>query len=173
MTRSSVTRPSAKRYLHHCSVRSEKNQRAVDKLITLSSESLLSSQSLSVCHVSTERPVNERGSLSSCSSREMANETREELHKSHVLKVKEFSRRKLTESLPRSNFILPGLECQDSLTTLVTTTRSTQMLMIDDEHTRNSLASHTVLSGARSKCELVAGLSLAKEKACFKVHSQF
>ena len=30
-------------------------------------ESLLSSQSLSVCHVSTERPVNELSSLSSCS----------------------------------------------------------------------------------------------------------
>ena len=93
-------------------------------------ESLLSSQSLSVCHVSTGRPVNELGSLSSFISREMENESREELQKSHVLKVKEFSRRKLTERLPRSNFILPGLECQDSLTTLVTTTRSTQMLIL-------------------------------------------
>ena len=34
MTRSSVTRPSAERSLHHCSFRSE-NQRAEDKLITL------------------------------------------------------------------------------------------------------------------------------------------
>ena len=35
VTRSSVTRPSAKRYLHHCSLVREKNQRALDKLITL------------------------------------------------------------------------------------------------------------------------------------------
>ena len=35
MTRRSVTTPSAERSLHHCSFRSEKNQRAVDKLITL------------------------------------------------------------------------------------------------------------------------------------------
>ena len=42
-------------------------------------ESLLPSRSLSVCHVSTERPVNEHSSLSSCSSRQMENETKEEL----------------------------------------------------------------------------------------------
>ena len=35
MTRRSVTFPSAERSLHHCSLRSEKIQRAVDKLITL------------------------------------------------------------------------------------------------------------------------------------------
>ena len=35
MTRRSVTRPSAERSLHHCSLRSAKNQRAVDKLFTL------------------------------------------------------------------------------------------------------------------------------------------
>ena len=35
MTRRSVTTPSAKRSLHHRSLRSEKNQQAVNKLITL------------------------------------------------------------------------------------------------------------------------------------------
>ena len=35
MTRNSTMRPSGKRYLHHCSFRSEKNQRTEDKLITL------------------------------------------------------------------------------------------------------------------------------------------
>ena len=35
MSRRSVTTPSAERSLHHCSLRSGKNQRAVDKLITL------------------------------------------------------------------------------------------------------------------------------------------
>ena len=60
MTGKSVTTPSAERSLHHCSLRSEKIQRAVDKLITLLS--LLPSQSLSVDHVRTGRPVHELGS---------------------------------------------------------------------------------------------------------------
>ena len=60
-----VTRPSAERSLRR-SFRSEKNQRAEDKLITLFEESSLSSQSLSVCHVRTGRLVSgEFGSLSS------------------------------------------------------------------------------------------------------------
>ena len=60
-----MTAPSAERSLHHCSLRSEKNQRAVDKLITLLKKVLLSSQFLSVGHVRTGRPINELGSLSS------------------------------------------------------------------------------------------------------------
>ena len=44
MTLISLTTPSAERSLHHRSLRSEKNQRAVDKLITLE-ESLLPGQS--------------------------------------------------------------------------------------------------------------------------------
>ena len=35
MTLRSVTTPSAERSLHHCSLRSDKNKRAVDKLVTL------------------------------------------------------------------------------------------------------------------------------------------
>ena len=35
LTRNSATRPSTERSLHHCSFRSEKNQRTGDKLITL------------------------------------------------------------------------------------------------------------------------------------------
>ena len=47
-----MTTPSAERSLHHCSLRSEKIQRA------------LSSQSLSVGHVRTKRPVSDEfGSL--------------------------------------------------------------------------------------------------------------
>ena len=65
MTGKSVTTPSAARSLHHCSLRSEKIQRAVDKLITLLEESLLSSKSLSVGHVRTGRPVDELSSLGS------------------------------------------------------------------------------------------------------------
>ena len=63
MTRRSVTTPSAERSLHHCSFRSEENQRTEDKLITPLEESLLSSQSLCVGHVRTVRPVDEFGSL--------------------------------------------------------------------------------------------------------------
>ena len=70
-------------------------------------ESLLSSQSLSVCHVRTVRPVHEFSSLGS-SIREKPSREREELQKSHVLKVKELSRRKLTEDF-LEDFILPGL----------------------------------------------------------------
>ena len=35
MTGTSVTTPSAERSLHHCALKSEKIQRAVDKLITI------------------------------------------------------------------------------------------------------------------------------------------
>ena len=70
-------------------------------------EILLSSQSLSVCHVRTGRPVHEFSSLGS-SIREKPSREREELQKSHVLKVKELSRRKLTEDF-LEDFILPGL----------------------------------------------------------------
>ena len=57
MTRRSVITPSAKRSLHHFSLRTEKNQRAVDTLITLLEKVC------SVGHVRTGRPVNEFGWL--------------------------------------------------------------------------------------------------------------
>ena len=97
-------------------------------------ESLLSSQSLSVCHVSTERPINELSSLSSCGSREMENETREELQKRHVLKVKEFSRRKLTEDFLEVTSFFQGSNVK-------TVPQPYPDAEIDNEHTRSSLAS--------------------------------
>ena len=42
--RNSTMRPSEKHYLHHCSFRSEKNQRTEDKLVTLMKRVLLSAQ---------------------------------------------------------------------------------------------------------------------------------
>ena len=63
MTPRFVTTPSAERSLHHCSVRSEKNQRGRRQAYHSLEESLLSSQSLSVGHVGTGRPVNEFDSL--------------------------------------------------------------------------------------------------------------
>ena len=66
MTRRSVTTPSAERSLHHCSLKSEKIQRARRQPYHSPEESLLSSRSLSVGHVRTKRPVfDEFGSLSS------------------------------------------------------------------------------------------------------------
>ena len=63
VTGKSETTPSAERSLYHCSLKSEKNQRAVDKLITLLKKGLLSSHSLSVGHVRTWRHVDEFVSL--------------------------------------------------------------------------------------------------------------
>ena len=66
MTRNSMTRPSAEHSLHHCSFRSEKNQRIVDKLITLLKKVCCHlSPCLSVCHARTGRPVHELSSLGS------------------------------------------------------------------------------------------------------------
>ena len=72
LTRNSTTRPSAERSLHHCSFRSEKNQRTEDKLITQLKKSLLPAQSLSVCHARTGRPE-----LSSLSSRSREKSSRD------------------------------------------------------------------------------------------------
>ena len=68
-------RPSEKRYLHHCSFRSEKNQRAGDKLITLMKKVCCQlSPCLSVMQ-ERERPVCELSSHQKRkSSREMENE---------------------------------------------------------------------------------------------------
>ena len=52
-----MTTPSADHSLHHCSLGSEKMMRAVDDLIALLTKVLSSSQSLSVGHVRTGRPV--------------------------------------------------------------------------------------------------------------------
>ena len=60
----SMTAPLAERSLHHCSLRREKIQRAVRQAYHSLEESLLSSQSLSVGHVRTGRPVSDEfGSL--------------------------------------------------------------------------------------------------------------
>ena len=71
MTWRSVTPPSAERSLHHCSLRSEKIQRAVDKLITLLKKVC--------CHVRRCLSVmQERGDL--LMSWDHSNQTPEEIH---------------------------------------------------------------------------------------------
>ena len=63
MTRSSTTTPSAERFLHHC-FRSEKNQRAVDKLIRLLTKVCCPvSRRLSVTLVQGDFVFDEIGSL--------------------------------------------------------------------------------------------------------------
>ena len=65
MILNSMTTPSAWRSLHHCSLRSEKSQRAVDKLITLLTKVCRPVNRFLSFHVRTERRVNELRSLSS------------------------------------------------------------------------------------------------------------
>ena len=78
LTRNSTMRPSAERSLHHCSFRSEKNQRTEDKLITLMKKVCCQLSPFLSCHSRTERPVHELISLNSCSrekpSRDSENE---------------------------------------------------------------------------------------------------
>ena len=67
-------RPSEKRYLHHCSIRSEKNQRTGDKFTTLMKK-VCCQLSPFFAHTSTGRPVCELSSHQKRkSSREMENE---------------------------------------------------------------------------------------------------
>ena len=77
--------------------------------------------------------------------------------------------RKGTCRLPWSDFILPGLECQDSLQRWWQ--RRKEPRCWDWRRAHQECAGFTTVpSGARSICETIAGSSLAKEKACFKVH---
>ena len=81
-------------------------------------------------------------------------------------------KKKIDWRLWGSNFILPGLECQDSLHPWRQPREAPRCW--DWRRAHQEFAGFTTVpSGARSKCEHVAGSLLAKEKACFKVHSQF
>ena len=89
MTKSSVTTPSAERSLHHCSPKSEKMQRAVDKLITLSfEESLLPAQSFSVCHSRTVKPLHELSSLNSWSREKPSRDSEKRANQDSPCKTK-------------------------------------------------------------------------------------
>ena len=127
-------------------------------------ESLLSSESLSVCHVRSARPEHELSSIGSRSSREMENETREELQK-QILRVKGWGtfKKKFDWTFSRSNFILPVLECQDNLQPWWQ--RREVPRCWDSRRTHQDFAGFTTVpSGARSKCKPVAGLSLTNRK---------
>ena len=89
----------------------------------------------------------------------------EELQKSHVLKVEDFSRRKLTEDFEAATPFFQGSNVK-TVYNFGDNDAKYPDAEVDDVHTT------TVSSGATSKCELVAGFLLTK-KACFKVHSLF
>ena len=90
-------------------------------------------------------------------------ETWKNCKKSHVLKVEELSRRKLTEDFEAVTSFFQGSNVQ-TVYNFGDSDAKHPDAEIDDEHTSNLLASPTVPSGARSKCEPVAGLSLTKRR---------
>ena len=116
-------------------------------------ESLLSAQSLSVWHVCTGRPVNELNSLSSC-SREKPICEKEELQKSHVLKVKELSRRKLTEDFLEVTSFFQGSNVK-TVYILGDNDAKYPDAEMDVEHTKNSLASPQYLQEREASASLL------------------
>ena len=96
----------------------------------------------------------------------------EELQKSHVLKVEELSRRKLTEDFEEVTSFFQGSNVK-TVYIFGDNDAKHPDAEIDDEHTRNSLASPLYLQEREASASLLQGSLLAKEKACFKVHSQF
>ena len=119
-----MTGPSAKCYLHHCSLLEREEPADRRQAQRSFEESLLPSESLSVCHVSTGRPVKE---------------PREELQKSHVLKVWELSRRKLTEDFEKVTSFFQGSNVKTVYNLGDDDAKYTDAEI--DEDTRNSLAS--------------------------------
>ena len=130
-------RPSAERSLHHCHSGVRRTSGPWTSL-SLYWRKFVASQSLSVCHVSTGRPANELSSLGSCSGEKPSRE-KEEVQKSHVLKVKELSRRKLTEDFIGVSFF-QGANVK-TVCTLGDNDAKCPDAEIDDEHTRILLAS--------------------------------
>ena len=96
----------------------------------------------------------------------------EELQKSHVLKVEELSRRKFIEDFEAVTSFLPGLECRDSVQPW--RQRREVPRCWDWRRAHQEFAGvTTVPSGARSKCEPVAGFHSQKESLFQRAQSIF
>ena len=95
----------------------------------------------------------------------------EELQKSHVLKVEELSRRKLTEDFEEVTSFFQRSNVK-TVYNLGDNDAKYPDAEIDDEHTRNSLASPLYLQEREASASLLQAFT-QKEKACFNVHSQF
>ena len=88
------------------------------------------------------------------------------------VKGRELSRRKIDWRLWGSSFILPGLECQGDLHLWRQRTRSTQILRLTTS-TPGIRWLHHCTFRSEKQVRACCRLSLAKENACFMVHSQF
>ena len=136
---------SEKRYLHHCSFRSDKNQRT--EAYHSHEESLLPAQSF-FTRTSTVRPVYE---------------PREELQKSHMVKVEELSRRKLTEDFLEVTSFFQGSNVK-TVYILGDNDAKYPDAETDDEHTRNSLASPLYLQERGASASLLPVYHSQKRK---------
>ena len=125
----------------------EENQRTWDKLITLMKK-VCYQPSPFFTRTSTERPVHE---------------SREELQKSHVLKVEELSRRKLSEDFEEVTSFFQGSNVKTVYILGYNDAKYTKCW--DWRRAHQEFAGFTTVpSGARSKCEPVPGLSLTERK---------
>ena len=95
----------------------------------------------------------------------------EELQKSHVLKVEELSRRKLTEDFEALTSFFQGSNVK-TVYNFGDNDAKCPDAEIDYVHTRNSLASPLYLQEREASASLLQAFT-HKEKACFNVHSQF
>ena len=95
----------------------------------------------------------------------------EELQKSHVLKVEELSRRKLTEDFEAVTSFFQGSNVK-TVCNFGDNDAKYPDAEIDDVHTRNSPASPLYLQEREASASLLQAFT-HKEKAWFNVHSQF
>ena len=119
---------------------------STDKLTTLVKK--VSSQLSPFTHTCTERPENE---------------PRDEMHKNYMLKVEELSRRKLTEDFED---VTSFYQYSNVKTVHIIGDNDAKYPDAEsDERAHQEFAGFTTVpSGARRKCEPVAGLSLTKRK---------
>ena len=94
----------------------------------------------------------------------------EELQKSHVLKVEELSRRKLTEDFEAVTWFFQGSNVK-TVYKFGDNDAKYPDAEIDDVHTRNSLASPLYLQEWEASASLFQAFT-HQEKACFNVYSQ-
>ena len=152
-------------------LQAESDRRSIQELT-----GIIGSQRMEICHTVTGCEQSRRDQL--LLQEEMSEQNRalretcirnlrdmEELQKSHVLKVEELSRRKLTEYFEEvTSFFQGSNECQDSLHPWDNDAKYPDA-EIDDVHTRNSLASPLYLQEREASAILLQAFTY-KEKVC-------
>ena len=98
-------------------------------------------------------------------------DTEELLKKSHVLKVEELSRRKLTEDFEAVASLFQSSNVK-TVHNVGDNDAKYPDAEIDDVHTRNSLASPLYLQERKASACLLQAFT-HREKFCFNVYSQF